>query len=220
MIDQLNFPLDLIGEAESIQSGLKLIRELKPQLVFLDVELPDGNGFDLLHALEVVDFEIIFITGFNKYAIEAIKHSALDYLVKPFTIKEVKEGLIKAKRKIDHSLPDKAGSAMTRNRLPLPTNFGLTMVSLDEVIYCKGDSSYTTFIMLHGKNHLVSQNLKTFEKMLPDSSFVRIHKSSLVNVNHIINYIKGRGGQVEMVNGHFLDVSRQKKDVLMTVLMR
>ncbi len=217
MLEQLSHPIELLGEADSIQSGLALVRETNPDLVLLDVELPDGTGFDLLHAVDIIEFEIIFITGYNKYAIEAIKHSALDYLIKPFTIKGLKEALIKAKDKVTNKRT--VQKEIEPKRISIPTDFGLTMVSLDEIIYCKGDSSYTRIIMKNGSEHLVSQNLKFFEKKLPISSFLRIHKSSLVNVKHIVNYIKGRGGQVEMVNGDFLDVSRQKKDELINILM-
>jgi two-component system LytT family response regulator len=216
--------MEIVAICESAQQGKDAIQELSPDLVFLDVQMPHTSGFELLQQLDVINFSVIFVTAFDKYAIKAIKFSALDYLLKPVDIVELQEAIKKYKE--SKSLPDAENQyrTMFRNintkagafeRLAVPTMNGLEFLKTEDIIFCEADGNYTLLHLKARQQLLVSKTLKDFETMLEDSGFCRVHHSYLINLTHILKYEKGEGGTVLLTDNHFIDVSRRKKDELL-----
>ncbi len=205
----------LQGEASNIEQGLKLIKASQPDLVFLDVEMPYGNAFDLLEKLEERDFETVFVTAYNAYAMEALNNHAAYYLMKPINIEELIKAVayVKEIKEKEQSLEDrvlKSRLQKAEGKITLPQQDGFQVLEISEIIYCKADDNYTE-IYLENKKYLVSKTLKYFEEALKDFPFARIHKSYLVNVNEVTQYKKGKGGSVIVSNGRELMVSSARK---------
>ncbi len=203
------------GEAANIEMGLKLIREIQPDLVFLDVEMPYGNAFDLLEKLPYRDFETVFVTAYNTYAMEALNNHAAYYLMKPINIEELIKAVayveeIKEKEHFLEARVLKSRLQKAEGKITLPQQDGFKVLEIADIIYCKADDNYTE-IFLENKKYLVSKTLKYFEEALRDFPFARIHKSYLVNVNEVLQYKKGKGGSVILSNGKELMVSAAKK---------
>jgi len=215
--------VEVIGEAENIQQAKALILQHKPQLVFLDVEMPYGNAFDLIESLDEINFQTIFVTAYSHYAIKALNFSASYYLLKPIDIDE----LIVAVQKVKETLNDLSSKIQTeillqnikaengKQRLVLPVLDGFEVVKTHDIILCKADGNYTEFYFADGKKKVVSKNLKFFEALLCEYHFLRIHKSYLVNVDEIVAYHKGKGGMVTLSNGQEVEVSPNKKQELL-----
>ncbi len=219
--------VQVIAVCENGEEGIKNIEEKKPDIVFLDVEMPRMNGFTMLQQLRYRNFELIFITAYDHYAISAIKFSALDYLVKPVEIQELKTAVNKAIEKRAESTANRPLEALLHNllskekdrhRIALPSMEGLQFVETGNIIYLEAESNYTIFYMSNNKKITVTKTLKDFEELLPVSVFVRIHHSHIININCIEKYIKGDGGQVLMKNGTTLDVARRKKQEFLTAI--
>jgi two-component system LytT family response regulator len=212
--------LKVLALCDSARSGLAAIRNHKPDLVFLDVEMPAGNGFSLLEELEEIDFEVIFVTAHSHYAIKAIKFSALDYLLKPIDKKE----LIRAINKFSNGpaiTSNERASLFVKNlrndigslrQMALPTREGYVFVNIDEIVRCEGDRNYTSFIFMNGQKIVSSKTLKEFEITLSDFNFVRVHKSHLINLKHVKKYIRGEGGTLLMADNSEIEVSRRNKE--------
>lgn len=212
--------VDVLGEAASVKEAIKILAQTKPDLVFLDVEMPFGNAFDLLDQLPDRSFETVFVTAYNSYALEALNNHAAYYLMKPINIDELIKAVsyvteIKEKENIleDRILKSKMNSA--EGKITLPQQDGFQVLNVSDILYCKADDNYTE-IYLENKKLLVSKTLKYFEEALADYAFARIHKSYLVNVNEIIKYRKGKGGSVIVSNGKELLVSASKKRQLLS----
>ena len=211
--------VNLLGEAASIQEGLELIKNNDLDLVFLDVEMPFGNAFDLLDQVPERAFETVFVTAYNEYAIDALNNHAAYYLMKPINIDELIKaveyvGEIKQKENAleDTVLQPKLKSV--EGKITLPQQDGFQVLNVSDILYCKADDNYTE-IFLENKKILVSKTLKYFEEALTPFSFARIHKSYLVNVNEVVKYRKGKGGSVVVSNGKELLVSASKKKELL-----
>jgi two-component system LytT family response regulator len=207
--------VSLSGEAANIEAGLELIRSTKPDLVFLDVEMPYGNAFDLLEQLEDRDFETVFVTAYNAYAMEALNNHAAYYLMKPINIEELIKAVtyvkeIKEKEQFLEERVLQSRLQKAEGKITLPQQDGFKVLDISDIIYCKADDNYTE-IFLENKKYLVSKTLKYFEEALKEFPFARIHKSYLVNVNHVLQYRKGKGGSVVVSNGKELMVSASKK---------
>ncbi len=207
--------VNLVGEAASIQEGLELIQKHELDLVFLDVEMPFGNAFDLLDQLPNRTFETVFVTAYNQYAMDALNSHAAYYLMKPINIDELIKAVeyvqeIKQKEieLTDTVLQPKLKSV--EGKITLPQQDGFQVLNVADILYCKADDNYTE-IYLENKKILVSKTLKYFEDALAGFSFARIHKSYLVNVNEVVKYRKGKGGSVVVSNGKELLVSASKK---------
>jgi two-component system LytT family response regulator len=204
------------------------IREQKPQLVFLDIEMPGISGFELLRQLPAKEFETIFITSYDHYAIRAIRFSALDYILKPVDPTALQDAVDRAVSKIrQHGvkanyshLPQSANDDKPLDKLGIPTMDGLVFEKLDEIVYCEASDKYTKVFFSEKKQMLSSRTLGDFEEILLASGFFRIHHSYLVNLKHLQRYIKGEGGQVVMSNGTTLDVSRRRKEKLLQIVSR
>jgi len=214
----------IIGECDNGEKGILIIEDMKPDIVFLDIEMPRMNGFVMLQKLDNRNFELIFTTAYDHYAIKAIRFSALDYLVKPIEVQELKSAVDRARQKRFRHLPNNRIENLLYNiaeekeihaRLAIPSAEGLLFVNVGDIVYLEAESNYTFIFLLNDKKITVSKTLKDFEELLPSSIFIRIHHSYIINKNHIQKYMKGEGGQVVMTNGKILDVSRRKKEEFM-----
>ena len=207
--------VNLLGEAASIQEGLSLIETNNPDLVFLDVEMPFGNAFDLLDKLPDRTFEIVFVTAYDQYAMDALNNHAAYYLMKPINIDELIKAVDYVSEIInkENALEDKVIKPKLKNvegKITIPQQDGFQVLDVNDILYCKADDNYTE-IYLESKKILVSKTLKYFEEALSSFAFARIHKSYLVNVNEVVKYRKGKGGSVVISNGKELSVSASKK---------
>ncbi len=202
------------------------LRELRPDLVFLDVQMPGRSGLDMLAGLPPErNFEVIFVTAHNEYILQALQFSAVDYLMKPVDEDRLIDAVQRVKRRLKeekmvfhaeallHNI-NKAGSPMEM-RLCLPTLKGFTIVKLEEIIYCEAQRSYTNFRLVNNKSIMISKPLFDYDQLLSDTSFLRIHKSFLINLMHVREYLRGEGGTVIMSNGMEIEVSRRKKELFL-----
>jgi len=205
------------------------IKELEPDLVFIDVQMPGMSGFDVLQKLTSVSFDVIFVSAFDRYAIKAIKFSALDYLLKPVDVDELvgavgrvrdrqdKKGKSFLVESVLHNV--KFGTNQVR-RLAVPSFDGVDFFDAKDIIFCKAEGSYTAVFLTGGLQKLVSRNLKDFENLLSDSGFCRVHHSFLINLQHVQRYVRGEGGYVMLTENHHVDVSRRKKEEFLALLDR
>ncbi|PKA97520.1 LytTR family two component transcriptional regulator [Flavobacteriaceae bacterium MAR_2009_75] len=211
--------VELLGEADSIQKGLELIDKHQLDLVFLDVEMPFGNAFDLLDKVPDRTFETVFVTAYDHYAKDALNHHAAYYLTKPINIDELikaVEYVVEVKEK-ENDLEDtvlRPKFKSVNGKITIPQQDGFQVLNVADILYCKADDNYTD-IFLENKKILVSKTLKYFEEALSTYTFARIHKSYLVNVNEVVKYRKGKGGSVVVSNGKELLVSASKKKELL-----
>ncbi|MEZ4855575.1 MAG: LytTR family DNA-binding domain-containing protein [Gelidibacter sp.] len=208
--------VNVLGEASNIEDALVLIRNQQLDLVFLDVEMPYGNAFDLLDKVGDINFETIFVTAYNQYAMDALNAHASYYLMKPVSIDELIKAVdyvveIKTKENAlqDQVLVPKASTI--NSKITIPQLDGFEVINTSDILYCKADDNYTEIYLITNKKKLVSKTLKYFEDALNASSFARIHKSYLVNVNEVVKYVKGKGGSVILSNGKEIMVSASKK---------
>jgi two-component system LytT family response regulator len=218
----------VIGIAHSANEAEKKINSLSPNLVFLDVEMPHADGFQLLKRFNELNFDIIFTTAYNEYALKAIKHNALDYLLKPIDIDELKAAVKKcedkqSKGETDFSKVQNLLSALSQQKvqkLPIPTPEEIVYVDIDDIVRCEADSNYTAIYMKDKRKITSSKTLKEYEQLLSEQPFFRIHKTHLINLACVARYIKGDGGYVVMNDGVSLEVSRQKKAELLALMSR
>jgi len=206
----------IIGEAENINEALELTKKHEVDLVFLDVEMPYGNAFDFIDKLDKPKFEIVFVTAYDHYAIEALNNQVAYYLTKPISI----DNLIKAVdyiteiKEIEEKLQNtvlKPKNLKIQGKITIPTQSGFEVLEIHDIIYAKADDNYTELYLKNNKKKLVSKTLKYFDDALKENGFARIHKSYLVNVNYIVSYKKGSGGTVVLSNQKELNVSASKK---------
>ena len=217
---------EVIAICYSGEEGIKKINELNPQLVFLDIEMPHMNGFQMLEQLSKVNFEVIFTTSYDQYAITAFKFSALDYLLKPVDREELEKSVQKVVKKISPPVSQQLEILLQKinqpsiavQRIALPTMQGLEFVPVGSIISCSSNNNYTEFFLADKKKLLVSRTLKEVEDMLGDHSFLRVHNSHVVNLNAITRYVKGEGGYLVMSDNSTVDVSRSRKELLMQKL--
>lgn len=205
---------------QDVAEAVQAIQQHKPDVVFLDIQLQRETGFDLLTQLGDFDFEVIFTTAYAEYAIKAFKFAAIDYLLKPIDIEELKRALSKVEKRMNDSIALRLQQLMQNlkntssenYKLALPTTDGLVFVKMQDILYCEASSNYTEITVMDGKKYIVSRTLKEYEDMLSEHSFYRIHNSYLINLNAIKKYVRGEGGYVIMANDKSLDVSKRKKE--------
>ena len=210
--------VELVGEAGTVEEGVRLINTTRPDLVFLDIRLNFGTGFDILNGLSVPQPRVIFITAYSEYALKAIKFSALDYLLKPVDPEELalavdkvasaKESLEERLTVLEESL---LRSGLEPEKIALSDASGFKVVKLSDIIRCEGERNYTVFHLVGGQSITTTKTLIEFERLLAGTSFYRIYKSHLINLNHVVEYKKGRVASVLMTDGQSLPVSRDKK---------
>ena len=220
------FPeIDIIGTADSVVTAAKLLRKQTPDLLFLDIMLGDGTGFDLLEIFPGLTSKIIFVTAYEEHAIRAFRFAAVDYLLKPINQLELKQAVEKAKTQLttsnDHlsilketfSNPD-----ILPQRLSLHTQDKIIIVKIDEIVRCEADSNNTLFVLNSGKKIFVTKTLKQFEQLLSEHRFFRSHQSHLINIDYIHEYVRKEGGYLMMKNGDMVSVSIRKRGELMALL--
>ena len=206
--------------------ALTAILHQQPDLVFLDVEMPKMNGFEMLEQLPQVNFDIIFTTSYDQYALKAIRFSAIDYLLKPIDRNELQKAVQKINQRSQRTISKQVEILMQRihqparsiSKIALPTMEGLQMIPVESIISCESDGNYTTLLLKNNKKLIVSTPIKEIEEMLEDHSFVRVHRSYLVNLNEVEKYVRGEGGYLIMSDGSSVDVSRNKKELLLRKL--
>ncbi len=209
------------GHCSTVAEALKVIPAVRIDLLFLDVELPDGRGFDILAALPEVNFEVIVTTAHSTYAMDAIRHSALDYLLKPVNPSDLEKALERfRKRNFSAGAIDPGGPARDPaiRKLPLPAAEGYVFVNVGDIVHAEADRAYAVFSLRDGRRIVVSKPLGDFEERLPAHSFFRVHNSHIVNLHEVGKYIRGEGGQVVMSNGDNVPVSRSRKEDFLRAL--
>jgi len=220
---ELNCPeVEIVATCNDAESGKQKIEELKPDVVFLDIQMPEKTGLDMLAEIADKKFEVIFVTAHNEYILQALQFSAVDYLMKPVDEDRMVEAVHRVKKRLSRERVTDTTDTFIHNitkavspldmRLCLPTLKGFTILKLEEIIYCEAQRSYTVFYLVHGKNIMVSKPLFDYDHLLAGTTFFRIHKSFLINLVHVREYLRGDGGTVIMSNNMELEVSRRKKE--------
>ncbi len=215
--------LEIIGSAASVDEAKVMIDQLKPQLIFLDIQMPEKNGFQLLEAYEnQPPFSVIFTTAYDQYAIKAFKLPTIDYLLKPIEIEALIRAVEKAKKQLQTTTTSDKLELLKASlekdpiqKIALTTLDGFTFVDFDEIVRCEAQGNYTDVRLANGSSLLITKTLKHYEDILIMDNFFRVHKSHLVNLNFVRRYIKGRQGMVEMVDGQMIEVSTRKKEALL-----
>lgn len=215
----------IIDVCYSAETALQSISEHRPTLLFLDIEMPHLNGFELLEKIPEVAFQVIFTTSYDQYAIKAIRFSALDYLLKPVDPDELQHAVQKAIQKIKFPpasqielLLEQLRHPSAAKKIAIPTMEGLQMISIDSIISCSSDSNYSVLLLKSKKKIVVSRTLKEIEEMLTEHPFLRVHHSFLVNLDEVAKYVKGKGGYLVMSDDSIVDVSNSRKDALLKKL--
>jgi len=219
--------ISIIGQADSVESGIKIIQQLSPDIVFLDVEMPDGSGFDLLQRLKPINFKVIFITGYEDFAIRAFRFSAIDYLLKPLQPNDLIEAVQKAQESLNNEVVEMKLNNLFANlerpknlqKLVLKTADRIYSVNIQDVVNCESDKNYTTFNFINAPKLVVSTNLKEYETLLSPYNFFRTHKSHLINMAYFDHFIKADGGnKIVMKNKLTVPLSVRKKEEFLILL--
>ena len=213
--------VEIVAEADNIADGINVIKKHQPEVVFLDIRMREGTGFDLLEKIEDKNFEVVFVTAFDHYAIKAIQFSAFGYLMKPIKIKELKHVVetlnvhfASQKESVSKRLKvliENYGDDRKIKKLVIPNMEGFKVVAIEDIIRLEGDRNYTNFVVSENKKITSTKTLGEYETLLVDFGFFRIHQSTIVNLRHVKGYVKGDGGSVEMTDGKQLQVSRHRK---------
>ena len=223
--------VQVVGEASNGEEAIRLIKYYHPQMIFLDIEMPRMNAFEMLNEIKEKDFHIIFTTAYDQYAIKAIKYAAFDYLLKPIDIEELKTAILKVEAAtglIDSNQTKKQVEILQLNmrapkkqlfKLAIPSLDGLLFYDIQDIIHLEANSNYTNIFLKKNIKIVASKTLKDFEELLPEDVFFRCHHSHLINLGYIKKYIKGDGGQIEMQNGSIVDVSRSKKEQFLKMIL-
>lgn len=222
-----HFPqIQVVGEADGVETGLALIENSNPDVVLLDIRMADGDAFDLLKRIKTFSFKVIFVTAYEEYALKAIKFSALDYLLKPVSVDDLKTAFVKAENQLLDELRFQLSSLQsnllkTRSKtLALRTSEKIYLLDVNDIIRCEADRNYTCFFVNEQKKHIASQPMKEFEELLTEFGFIRIHKSHLINISYIESYDKSDGGYVILKDKTELPVSRRKKNELLDIFSK
>lgn len=220
--------VEILGSYRVYSKALSAIQKLKPECIFLDVQLGDRTGFELLKELTPVEVEVVFTTAYDKYAMEAFNFSALDYLLKPIDSADFDRSIQKLQKALAPQLSKRLEVLFhnlqqdknTNKRIAIPTIEGLTFISVADIVRCQADINYTHIFSINEKRLTVTKTLKQFEELLTDFDFFRVHNSHLINLAYIKKYTKGKGGMVEMTDGSEIEVSVRKKDLFLKKLQQ
>jgi len=219
--------VNIVASADNAADGIAAIEAHQPDLVFLDIEMPGKTGFELLNSLPDIGFDIIFTTAYNHYAIRAIRFSALDYLLKPVDVDELKNAVARLEKNryrkgrqenIDLLVQNIRSLQPHYSKITLSTQEGLVILHVNEIVYCEASGTYTIFYLKNKEKITVSKTLKEYEELLKAHPFFRLHNSFLVNLNEVKKYIKGDGGSVIMSNGDEVLVSKRRKEEFLQAL--
>jgi two-component system, LytTR family, response regulator len=226
LLDRFAPEVKVVSICKNGKEGMESIKQEKPDLVFLDVEMPIMNGFEMLERLEAIDFHLVFTTSYDQYALKAFRFSAVDYLLKPIDKTELLQSIEKAKR-VDKTVTQQIELLLEKihhplaaiNKIAVPTMEGLQMISIENIISAEADDNYSILKLKGNKKVVVSTTLKEVEEALENHPFSRVHRCYLVNLNEIEKYVKGEGGYLVMSDGSIIDVSRSKKEPLLKKLL-
>ena len=227
LLEEFCAGVKVIGMAGSVKEAVATISSLSPDVVFLDIELQTGTGFDVLNQLPNLNFEVIFTTAFEQYAIKAVKFSSLDYLLKPIDLEELQNAIEKAKKIKDQAVYKKQLETLMLNlkqqqpklnKICLGTADGFEFINVNSILYCKAEGSYTAFILNDNSKLLVSKHLKEYEGLLLEQDFMRVHNSFLINLKEVKKFIKSDGGYIIMSNNDTVSISRSKKEDFIQVM--
>ena len=219
--------VEVVGLASNVEEAVHLIKTEQPDVVFLDIELQTGTGFDVLEQVSNINFEVIFTTAFEQYAIKAVKFSSLDYLLKPIDLDELQTAVEKAqsqknqivyKKQLETLMLNLKQQKPKLNKICLATGEGFEFIEITDILYCKAEGSYTAFILKNSDKLLVSKNLKEYENLLLEQDFMSVHNSFLINLKEVKKYIKSDGGYIIMNNNDNVSISRSKKDGFIQVM--
>jgi two-component system LytT family response regulator len=209
----------MVGEANSVTQAIREIQEKQPQLIFLDIEMPGGSGFQLLEHFKDFPFEVIFVTAYDNYAIKAIRFSASDYILKPINLNELIAAIDKVSQRISNQCENQRISQLYQNtlhpanpKIGLPTFERVEFVEVKSIIRCQGESNYTHLYFTDKKPLLVAKSLIEFEELLAEYGFIRVHKTHLVNLHHVTSFTKNDGGVLTLSNADSVSISRRRKD--------
>jgi len=226
MLSQLDTEIQVLGEAGNVQNGISLVKENQPDLIFLDIELTDGTGFDLLKQIEDKTFQVIFITAYHEYAINAIKFSALDYILKPFDPEDIGRAIDKASKAMENEklqiklkafLDNVENISKEGKKIVLNTSESVHLVNIQDIVRCQSDGNYSRFHLNGGKVLLVSKTLKHFDEMLTPFGFFRVHQSHLVNLDYL-DHLQKENDTILMKDESTVPVSTRKKEQLISLL--
>ena len=222
LLELIDTDVKVVGECESVKEAVIVAKACKPELVFLDINLTDGNAFDFLEQTKHLNFKVIFITAYEEFALKALKMGAVDYLLKPVDVEELKIALDKVKQLSVTEQKEQINVAKQvwnnqEDKLILSLQDSFQVVDLNELMYCESDKGYTTFYCNEGKQHLVSKTLKEFEERLTKINFTRPHQSFMVNLKFIDKYDKS--GVIHLKNGKKIPVSSRKKEQFVTAFL-
>lgn len=219
--------VELVAEAGSVADAVDLIQNLRPDLIFLDISLGDGLGFDLLERVNYRDFRVIFVTAYEQYAIKAFRFNALDYILKPVDAEMVLDAMSKVQIQplFSSGFEERFESLVNRSdqmrrKIALPSFEGITMVNIRDIIRCSSDGNYTTFYTIKGARIVVSHPIKLYDELLTPMNFFRVHQSHLVNLEFVVKYLREDGGMLVMEDGSKIEVSRRRKDALIGMLLK
>ena len=208
--------VEIVATAQSVKEGIEIINEYEPELVFLDISMPDGDGFEVIEKVEFKNFQVIFSTAYDQYAIRAFEVAALHYILKPVNPDDLVESLKRFESIEEENLSDKISILSeaikeTPTRLILPTSNGMHVIQVENIVRCESSNNYTTFFLIDKKRIVVSKSIQIYERLLESSNFCRIHNKNLVNLKYVKKYVKGRGGYVVLNDDSHVDVSDGRK---------
>lgn len=218
--------IEVLALCQNINEALEAIKKYDPEVVFLDIQMQGETGFDLLKKVPEITFDVIFTTAYSEYAIKAFQFSAMDYLLKPIDIEDLRTAIKKVeekkskdiKERIEYLLNNIKSPETKIKKLALPCNDGLVFIEIENIIYCEASSNYTEVYTSDGNKYLISRTLKEYDDMLTEYNFYRIHHSHLINMNAIKKYVRGDGGYVILSNDKMLNVSKRKKEGFLNIL--
>jgi two-component system LytT family response regulator len=217
--------IEVVGTAQSVAEAVEVIKEKKPDLVFLDISMPDGDGFNVLEKLNDLDFKVVFITAYDQYAIKAFEFAALHYLLKPIKGEDLQHAIERFREeneKTDLNVQvDLLKNLLSQNelkRLVLSTSTGIHIIDIDDIVRCESSNNYTTFFFKDGKKIIVSKSIQIYEKLLSPYHFCRVHNKHIVNLKYVKKYVKGRGGHLLLDTGEQIDVSEGRKKAFLEKL--
>jgi two-component system LytT family response regulator len=221
--------VSIVGKADGVETALMVIQSSQPDLVILDIEMTQGNAFDLLNQLQPIDFQVIFVTAFDNYAVRAFKYSAVDYLLKPVDIDDLRDALDRVTEKAQEKgvmnkmkvLLDNMGTLnLSQQKMAVPTITGLMFVAIRDIIRFEAKGNYSVIFLHNGDQVTATRNIKEYEDLLPDSIFCRIHNSHIINLQNIQKYNKGRGGYVIMEDGSSIEVAIRRREEFLRRLLK
>jgi two-component system LytT family response regulator len=229
LLDAFCPQVEIVGTAGGVETAIELIRETRPDLLLLDIEMAQGNAFDLLNQLQPLEFQVIFTTAFDNYAIRAFKYSAVDYLLKPVDIDDLRDAIRRVQERPQEQdlsqqmkvlLANVGALQLSQQKMAIPTITGLQFVPVQDIMRFEAKGNYTTIFLSSGSPILATKTIKDYEEVLPETIFCRVHNSHIINLSRIRQYQKGRGGAVVMEDGAVIEVATRRREEFLRRLLK